>query len=371
MRILTLGRLPEHEIGGLPQFTAGMAEAMTLLGHDCRVVHPGRSVAPGTYSFPTYPAGDSSWPSKGRTANFRKAFAAARTVRDHVDEIAPDVLHVQYGGAMDLAILPSLAKLGVPVVVTAHCGRAWAHLSHAPRLSTRRLAIADRVLVLTEDQRNLFLSAGMEPDRVHTVGTLIDGEFFRRPRRMRQNALGPRRCLYLGRIAPEKGLETVIQALHAMSVEERPRFMAVGPVDPAYEDRLFELAAGLGPALELQGPVRSVSQRIRLLDEADCLLHPTLSDVKPLVVLEAMSRELPVLASSLPGTSELLAGTGRTFPPGSVAGLKDHLRAMRQCPDYLGAAEGAAGRPLTLQATPAAAAAETIRHFEACLVPVA
>ncbi len=371
MRILTLGRLPEHEIGGLPLFTAGMAEAMTALGHDCRVVHPGRSLTQGTYAFPTYAAGDSNWPIKGRTANFRKAFAAARTVRDHVEEVDPDVLHVQYGGAMDLAVLPGLAKLGIPVVVTAHCGRSWAHLSHAPRLSARRLATASRVLVLTGDQRDLFLSAGMDPEHVHTVGTLIDDEFFRSPRRVRQNALGPRRCLYLGRIAPEKGLETVIQALQAMQPEERPRFMAVGPVDPSYEDRLLELATGLGSAFELQGPVHSVSQRIRLLDEAECLLHPTLSDVKPLVVLEAMARELPILASSLPGTSELLAGIGRTFAPGSVAGLRDHLQAMHRRSDYLGSADGAAGRPLALRSTPAAAAAETIRHFEACLVPVA
>lgn len=371
MRILTLGRLPEHEIGGLPHFTAGMAEAMTVLGHDCRVVHPGPAVAPGTYPFPTYAAGEPGWPSKGRASNFRKAYATARAVRDHVQELAPDVLHLQYGGAMDLAILPGLAKLGVPIVTTAHCGRAWAHLSRAPRLSARRLASADRVLVLTEDQRALFLSAGMPPERVHLVGTLIHGDFFRQPRRTRPLADGPRRCLYMGRIAPEKGLETLIEALQTLPPDQRPRFKAVGPIEPDYEERLLELATGLGPAFELQGPVRSVQQRIRLLDEADCLLHPTLSDVKPLVVLEAMARELPVLASSLPGTAELLGGTGRTFPPGSTAGLRDHLRKMSQDPSYLSPADGAAGRAFALHATPAAAAAETIRHFEACLVPVA
>ncbi|MFT7676577.1 MAG: glycosyltransferase involved in cell wall biosynthesis [Planctomycetota bacterium] len=368
MRILTLGRLPANEIGGLPLYTANLAEALTALGHECHVVQPGAALSKVHYPFPTHAAEPTLWPAQGRLRTFRQAFSAARALTQLVDELQPDLIHVQYGGAMDLAVLPRLARLGPPLVVTAHCGRAWAHLARAPRVAAKILRSAMRVLVISEDQRELFQSAGLCADKLHVIGSLVEQDFFE-PTGARQSVSGrPRKGLYLGRIAPEKGLETVITALASLAPDERPQFQAVGPVSDGYAAHLRLLVGDLElqDSFQLCPPVEGVRTRRDLLDQADFLLHPTHSDVKPLVVIEAMARALPVLASSLPGTIELLAGTGAHFTPGDAAGLAEQLSRLAADPNFLGPKQGLAGQRLSLAYTPAAAAQETAQHFEAC-----
>lgn len=368
VRILTLGRLPANEIGGLPLYTANLAEALTRLGHECHVVQPGAALPIGRYPFPTHAAAPTQWPAQGFLRTFRQAFSAASALGSLVQELQPDLVHVQYGGAMDLAVLPRLTRLGPPVVVTAHCGRAWAHLAHTPRMAAKILRNAARVLVISEDQRELFLDAGLPAERLYTIGSLVEQAFFTDPPERQVVQGRPRRGLYLGRIAPEKGLETALLALGSLSPEERPEFRAVGPVRAEYAAQLKRLATDLdlGQSFQLCPPVDGVETRRELLDQADFLLHPTHSDVKPLVVIEAMARALPVLASSLPGTVELLAGTGTTFAPGDAAALGAQLSRIATERDYLGPDAGRAGRNISLAYTPAAAARETSAHFEAC-----
>ena len=302
---------------------------------------------------------------------FRQAFRSARRLRAEVPAFRPDVIHVQYGGAMDLAVLPLLTRASIPVVVTAHCGRAWLHLGRAPRLACKLLRRADRVLSISTDQRELFEGAGLAPERIVRVGSLIEEGFFEgpAPHRVTPSSGADRTALYLGRIAPEKGLETVVAALGRLVPEQRPRFAAVGPVDPHYADHLTRAAqsAGLGPSFELRPPVAGVEARRAALDGADLLLHPTLSDVTPLVVVEAMARELPVLASALPGTVELLSGTGATFPPGDAHALAACLRRLAEDPTWLDPCAGSRGRAVSEVFRPRMAALETLGVFEELL----
>lgn len=275
---------------------------------------------------------------------------------------------------MDLAVLPSILKLGArvgaPVVVTAHCGRAWSHLQRLPRLAGRILNRVDRVLVISSDQRELFESAGVAPSRIKQVGSLIEDDFFTRPGpsdlNLAKRASGLRKAVYLGRISPEKGIDTVILALAQVEPHERVAFCATGPVTDTYRTELLRLAEqhGLEDYFSIAPPVSGVDARLAVLDHADLVLHPTLSDVKPLVVIEAMARGIAVLATALPGTVELLAGSGATFPPGDASALAVELRRMCSDPSYLGTGSGRAGREVAAAFRPAVAAAETAAVFE-------
>ena len=368
MRVLTIGRLPLNEVGGLPLYTANLAAALGELGVEQLVVHPGPDVPTGSYPFATRAPLPRTWPERGRLRSFREAFAAGAEARRAIADFAPDVVHLQYGGAMDLALLNKLAcTTGVPpIVVTAHCGRAWAHLGRFPRASVKVLRAADRVLAISADQRELFASSGLPSERLFQIGSLVESEFFGPTNeavamRAYRSTFGERpRAAYLGRIAPEKGLELVIAALAQLPAEARPTFTATGPVAPDYAEQLLVLArsAGVEDSFHLAPPVSSPADRRAILDGADLLVHPTLSDVKPLVVIEAMARALPVIASALPGTVELLDGAGASFPVGDAAGLAAALSSFREARPT-----GLAGRRVAEAYTPAAAAAETLAHF--------
>ena len=374
MRVLVIGRLPECEVGGLPLYTANLARALGALGHELCIVHPGPPVNPEGLS--TRAPREVAWPRAGRLRSFRQAFAAADEALRVAREFAPDVIHLQYGGAMDLAILRRLTRSGVltpapPIVVTAHCGRAWAHLARAPRLAVQQLAKAARVLVISADQRTLFEGAGLPAERITEVGSLIEPEFFAAPpERTGPGAPQPERAVYLGRIAPEKGLETVIAALAQLAPEERPDFTATGPISTAYRARLEGLCrdADVSEHFHLAAPITGVAARMAVLDGADLLLHPTHSAVKPLVVIEAMARSLPILASALPGTVQLCGGTAEHFEPGNAEQLAEHLR-LRAAARHAGtlATGNPAGRELARAFEPEGAARETLAIFEEVL----
>jgi len=367
VKILVIGRLPESEVGGLPLYTANLARAMSALGHELLVVHPGPEVE--VSGFATRAAAEVRWPQAGRLRSFRQAFAVAEEARRAALEFAPDVIHLQYGGAMDLAILRRLTqRTHAPIVVTAHCGRAWAHLSRTPKLAARILRSASRVLVISDDQRRLFEAAGLAPESIHEVGSLIEPEFFEAtPERLVRPAEARERAVYLGRIMPEKGLETVIAALERLTPEERPDFIATGPVSEAYRERLVAMsaAAGLSDCFHLAAPVFGVLARRAVLDTADFVLHPTHSDVKPLGLIEAMARSLPIVASSLPGTVQLCGGSAQHFAPGDAEGLAQVLLA-RHAARRAGRAlcENPRGRRLARAFEPAGAAAETLAILE-------
>lgn len=374
MRILAIGRLPECEVGGLPLYTANLMQAMGALGHKCCIVHPGASVR--SEHFATRSPREITWPQTGRLRSFRQAFAVSREARLAALDFRPDVIHLQYGGAMDLAILRCLTRPGalvesVPIVVTAHCGRAWSHLARAPRLAMQQLAKAACVLVISEDQKALFEYSGLPASHIVEIGSLIESEFFFRPPERKAigkvKAIGFERAVYLGRIAPEKGLETVIDALAQLDLPERPNFTATGPVSDAYRARLMSLCsqADVKASFNLAAPVSGVGARMAVLDEADFLLHPTHSDVKPLVVIEAMARRLPILASALPGTVQLCRGTAMHFEPGNANALAACLRA-RAVQRKKGTLDVAntVGFELAHAFKPEAAAHETLGIFE-------
>lgn len=362
MKVLTIGRLPCNEVGGLPMYTVNLATALMELGVEQHVVHPGPAVPAGTYAFPTSAPKPVQWPARGRLRAFRQAFAAAREAERAVHALAPDVIHLQYGGAMDLALLRKLARLDVPVVVTAHCGRAWAHLGRFAKWFVPTLNRAARVLAISADQCALFSANGLAPARLAQVGSLIEEAFFA-PIAPRPSARRRPRGVYLGRIAPEKGLDLVLEALAALHPNERPEIQATGPVSTAYAAELHARAQALdvAPWFQLNPPIATPAERRAVLDDADFLIHPTRSDVKPLVVIEALARALPVLASDLPGTVELMAGAGAHF---AVSDAPDLARALTALLDGDHARRPAA-RAVAEAFRPANAARETLDHLRA------
>jgi len=369
MRVLTIGRLPHAEVGGLPLYTANLAAALVDLGVEQHVVHTGPEPERGRYRFPTRSPAPRTWPARGRLRSFREAFAVATEARRAIRELGPDVVHLQYGGAMDLALLSRIAG-PVPVVVTAHCGRAWAHLGRFPKPSMAVLSRADRVLVISADQRELFVGARLRPERVVQIGSLVEPEFFApveptlAGRALHREHGGRPRAVYLGRIAPEKGLDLAIDALAALPADQRPTFTATGPVAPDHAAELTAraAAAGLGDDFRLADPVATPAERRRVLDEADLVIHPTRSDVKPLVVIEAMARALPVVASALPGTVELMEGTGSSFAVGDAGDLTGALAGL--LPRLGELTLGLDAREVAEAYHPERAAAETLAHYE-------
>jgi glycosyltransferase involved in cell wall biosynthesis len=137
--------------------------------------------------------------------------------------------------------------------------------------------------------------------------------------------------VFAGRLSPEKGVDTLIEAVGRVTGPVRLDVAGEGPD----RERLEAVAARVG-----EGRVRFLG---RLASEAmDALIGEALAVVlpsrwyenQPMIVLEAFARGVPVVASNLGGTPELVRhGTdGFLVPPDDSAALASALQALLSDP---------------------------------------
>jgi glycosyltransferase involved in cell wall biosynthesis len=197
-----------------------------------------------------------------------------------------------------------LARRRVPVVLHHHhLYPRWARLEAA---IARR---ADAIVTVSEHSRDALVARGVPPERVHVVLEGVDtppptGGW---PEAWPGDGL---RLLYLGRLEERKRPDLAVAALRAARVPASLVIAGEGP-----------LAGALGGAgVRLVGRV-SDADKWRLYDSADLLLFGSTLEGFGLVVAEAQSRGVPVIAAAGTATREALADgeSGLLVPPTAEA----------------------------------------------------
>jgi glycosyltransferase involved in cell wall biosynthesis len=140
-------------------------------------------------------------------------------------------------------------------------------------------------------------------DRLHIVHCGVDPNVFTpRPGR----AAGPFRLLTVGRLAPVKGYEITLQAcrlLTARGVDWHLDMIGDGPS----RERLQRMAADLGIAGQVTFHGAAGQDEILAhFDRADALVVSSFLEGVPVVLMEAMAKELAVIATRVAGIGELV-----------------------------------------------------------------
>lgn len=133
------------------------------------------------------------------------------------------------------------------------------------------------------------------------------------------------RAAFVGRLAPEKGLDTLIDAWPAVrAVYPAARLILIGdgPERPALEARARSLEMKPGPdsPVELPGSADDV---ITVLRDVDLFVLPSREEGMSIALLEAMALGMPLVASSISGNRRIVADFkhGRLVPPDDPAAL--------------------------------------------------
>jgi glycosyltransferase involved in cell wall biosynthesis len=134
----------------------------------------------------------------------------------------------------------------------------------------------------------------------------------------------------VGRLVPDKGIDTVLQAFAAAgSSDGRLLVLGEGPARPA----LTDVARQLGVIARTvfagwQDDVRA------WLWGCDLLLHASRAEGLPNAVLEAMAAGLPVIATDAGGTAEAVAHgvTGYVVPLDDAASFARRLAELQAAP---------------------------------------
>lgn len=135
--------------------------------------------------------------------------------------------------------------------------------------------------------------------------------------------------LGVGDLRLKKDFATLVRAWLALRAEGRPLGLVLAGVDAGQGQMLRALA---GPApLQLRGYVRD-GELDRLLRGASALVHPSRHEGFGLVLLEAMSRDTPVVAADASALPETGADAALYFAPGDPSALTGALRLLLDDP---------------------------------------
>ncbi len=204
-------------------------------------------------------------------------------------------------------------------------------------LDRRHLTSMDRVVCVSDGQAIKVRRAGVPADRVTVIHNAARPEAFADPDPSARRELlslfpGANRVMQVvlaaGRLSPEKGFDVLVAAIPDV-IGRFPRTGFVvfgeGPERKRLEQRVATL--GLADNVVLPGFRRDLD---RLLPAADILALSSHTEGLPNVVLEAAAAGVPVVATAVGGTPEVVLDgeTGYLVPPADQVALADRLTML-------------------------------------------
>ncbi len=262
---------------------------------------------------------------------WRSIAALARQV---IANFKPDIVLAYWLHPDGEAAVKIAREAGIPVVVMSG-GSDVLVVARDPRRRRRMVAVlaaADAVVCVSEHLRRAVTAFGIAARKIHVVYRGVDPERFHPGDGDAARArLGLRQdrpvLLWVGRIVPVKGLETLVDAcavLKAGGCDFTLTLVGDGSGRDALAARVQRL--GLDDVVRFAGSVKH-DQLGEWYRAASLVVLPSLSEGVPNVLLEAIACGTPFVASNVGGISEI-ADTehDRLVAAGSASELAGAIR---------------------------------------------
>lgn len=194
----------------------------------------------------------------------------------------------------------------------------------------------------------------LPPETIKVIYNGIDGTDYQAARRERQKArqhwgLAPEHFLFVsvGRLDEQKGFSYLLEAFHKLQPADNKIRLIIaghGPQKTALEKQIKSL--GLENTVKPAGFIDNVAE---LLAAADCFTLASLWEGSPNAILEAMTAGLPIVATRVCGTPELIEHEKEGFlvESGNSVALSQAMRRILSHPDKAAALANAAQRKAT------------------------
>jgi glycosyltransferase involved in cell wall biosynthesis len=263
-------------------------------------------------------------------SDFSVSLPLASEVTDRIEKFRPQILHTHHPFLLGDSALRIGASMNLPVIFTHHT--LYEQYTHyvpfdsepvkdfVVDLTTRFANCCSAVFAPSESVAKLLAERGVEKP-VHVIPTGIDTRRLATGRRAVARArFGiPEQAVvvgHVGRLAAEKNLGFLTNALaRAATTSKRLHVLVVGDgPERASMQRELE-AAGLGARIHFAG-TRSGRQLIDAYAAMDVFAFASHSETQGMVLAEAMSAGLPVVALDASGVRDTMTDAleGRLLP---------------------------------------------------------
>ena len=261
---------------------------------------------------------------------------------DALSASGADVLHAhshRYGHVLETAAVAD--RLGIPLVVSTHYHPAD---RREPTIKRGLLRMQDvlfgmtayrvaRAVVVQTDREASLVREFAPAQKLRTIAPGIDLAAWSTPDADRPQGvdLPDEYFLFVGRVASNKGLPTLLEAVARLDARVRRPLLLMGRDwgERAHlETRAREL--GIADSVRFLGHVEPASAYRAVIRHARALVLPSEWEAFGLVLLEAMAAGTPVVATAVGGVPEVLDGgrAGRLVPYGDPVALAEALRAV-------------------------------------------
>lgn len=180
----------------------------------------------------------------------------------------------------------------------------------------------------------MYFSAPEHWHKIHIIHCGVQPALYDSPQ---EAELPPRRkdeirLLFVGRIAPVKGLRILLEAMQTL-MPDVPNLHLVLVGDGPDRSFLEELAAPLGDAVSFTGYL-SQNDVVHAMQTADIYVLPSFAEGVPVALMEAFASGKPVIATQVAGVSELVEDgkSGFLVPPGDVDSLVARIHQLSTDP---------------------------------------
>jgi glycosyltransferase involved in cell wall biosynthesis len=183
----------------------------------------------------------------------------------------------------------------------------------------------DLYFTLTEFARRKLIEGGLPADHIAVKPNFIDPD----------PGPGSGRggyAVFVGRLSPEKGVETLLAAWRQDSTLPPLKIVGDGPLAA-----VVQAAAAGDSRIDWLGR-RSPAEVLDVVGEAACLVMPSVwYETFGRTIIEAFARGTPVIASRIGALAELVdeSRTGLLFGPGAAGDLSAKLRTLLAAPEAM------------------------------------
>ena len=269
-------------------------------------------------------------------------FKSRDVLKKSLERLKPDLVHASLTlSLLDFFVLPEVCEeLNLPLVATFHppFDRKLRNLTSGTQhlmyqLYAPFLANYDCTIVFSQIQRDILVELGVPEEKVVIIPNGVDSlKYSPGPSALKSELNGDRVFVYLGRIAMEKNVESLLKAWKKAEMGPGSVLAIVGDGPMAASLQMFY---GEEDGIIWMGFIEDEERRIEILRGADVFILPSLVEGLSLSLLEAMACGLACLATDVGADGEVLEdGAGVVLNPQRVSSeLQTLLPLFRDHPE--------------------------------------